>query len=178
MSYRLQDRVGQLDAIVLAVGKRIVSMNNSLETISASADTLKDIALKQDALTLSQVKLDSRLDEVIVVTKGMPEVTTKLIDSKNQEILKLLQSLDARVQTQAAFNKLLSAQLQKIQSSQSESAGLVKELEAISRQQKQIRTQEVATSTVKPIVNTPIKPKERLVQYPRTVQPGTPTDTP
>lgn len=173
MSYQLQGKVSQLDAMVLAVGKRIVSMDASLEIMNSASDHIKKIAEKQDAIISVQTRLETRLDEAVKSSQGMTEQAAKLTDVKSQDMVKLVQGLDGRLQSQASAVKSLSSQIQKLQGALPDSAGLRRELETLARQQKERPPQETAAKQA-----APVKPREQMVQYPRVAAPGSATEKP
>ena len=80
MSLKLQGRVAQLDEMVLAVGKRVVEMDASLELVGGAQEVLKSVAAKQAEMAAGQAKIDARLEEVIKNAQGVPEQTAKPIE--------------------------------------------------------------------------------------------------
>jgi len=173
MSFRLQSKISQLDAMVLAVGKRVVAMDASIEQVSTASELIKDVSTKQDALTSSQNKLESRIDESIKVTQVVPDLKAKPPEDKNKEIILLLQNLDSKIQLQANSTKLLAAQIQKLQVSLPDPQSFKRELETASRLLKERQVIEAASSSVVPVL---VKPKEKVVQFPRVAQPAATTE--
>ncbi len=55
MSMRLQSRINQADAMLLAVGKRVVAMDESIELLTDTGERLRDMAAKQDLLASQQL---------------------------------------------------------------------------------------------------------------------------
>ena len=174
IAVRMQSKVSQLDAMVLAVGKRVVSMDASIEQVSSASDLLKDVAQKQDAISSAQVKLEGRIDEAIKVAQAAPDLKAKQLDEKNKDLLKLIQSLDGKIQAQANAAKSISGQIQKVQSSLPDAGNLKRELDSLNRQLKEKKALEVPVAAAPASLPTPIavKPKERMVQFPRTSQTG------
>lgn len=179
MSYRLQSRIAQADAMLLAVGKRIVSMDESMELITGAGEALRDLSSKQDSIVGGQMKLDARLDEVIAATQAVAQAASKPADTKGPDLAKLLQALDAKVQSQASALNALSSQVRAAPAPRPDPAVVRKEIEAALRQQK------AAEVAAKPVVVVPVappappaKPKETLVQYPRVQAQGKGTDAP
>ena len=172
MSYRLQSRITQADAMLLAVGKRIVSMNESMELITGAGETLRDISSRQDTIVGGQMKLDARLDEVITATaQAAAHAASKPADTKGPDIAKLIQALDTKIQNQATALNALSSQVRAAPAPRPDPSVVKREVEAALRQQK------AAEAASKPVVVAPPptpaapvpppKPKETLVQYPR-----------
>lgn len=179
MSYRLQSRIAQADAMLLAVGKRIVSMDESMELITGAGGTLRDISSKQDSISGAQMKLDARLDEIISANQAVAKIAA-LPDTKGAETAKLLQALDAKIQSQNSALNALSAQVRSAPAQpRLDPAAVRRELEAALRQQK------AAEAASKPVVvappappSPPAKPRETLIQYPRVQPQGKGTETP
>jgi len=180
MSYRLQSRIAQADAMLLAVGKRIVSMDESMELITGAGETLRDISSKQDSISGAQMKLDARLDDMIAANQAIAKAAA-LPDPKGAETAKLLQALDAKIQSQSSALNALASQVRSAPAQpRLDPAAVRRELEAALRQQK------AADAASKPVVvappaappQPPAKPRETLVQYPRVPPQAKATDTP
>jgi len=171
MSMRLQSRITQADAMLLAVGKRVVAMDESIALLTDTGERLRDMAAKQDVLASQQLKNETRLEDVMRVAQSASDALTKpAADTKGPDLAKLLQALDARMQSQAAAIAALSSQTRAAAAPRTDTAAVRKEVEAMLRQQKAV---EAAAKPV--VVAPPVKPKENLVQYPRTQPQGSQT---
>ena len=171
MSMRLQSRITQADAMLLAVGKRVVAMDESIALLTDTGERLRDMAAKQDLLASQQLKNETRLEDVMRVAQSASDALTKpAADTKGPDLAKLLQALDARMQSQAAAIAALSSQTRAAAAPRTDTAAVRKEVEAMLRQQKAV---EAAAKPV--VVAPPVKPKENLVQYPRTQPQGSQT---
>ncbi|MFM6990317.1 MAG: hypothetical protein ACKOWD_03310 [Rhodoferax sp.] len=173
MSYRLQSRITAADEMLLAVGKRIVTMNEAMEQITGAGETLRDIASRQDTIVGGQAKLDTRLDEVMTaMAQAASQTASKPADTKAQDLAKMIQALDAKLQAQSTALNALASQVRAVpQAPKPDAAAVRREVEAALRQQK------AAEAASKPVVVTPPpapapKPKEALVQYPRAQAQG------
>ena len=164
MAWRLQSRVAQLDTMVLAVGKRVVGMDASMESVGAVQQALQELLVKQEAMTGLQSKIDARLEEAIKSTQGVPELTAKQIDGKTQEMKKQVEMLDGKLQAQANVLKTLSGQMKGLQGSVTDASGLRRELEAQQRQQRERQAAEAAAAANNTNVT---RNRERMLQYPR-----------
>ncbi len=164
MAWRLQSRVAQLDTMVLAVGKRVVGMDASMESVGAVQEALQAMLVKQEAMTALQSKIDTRLEEAIKSTQGVPELTAKQIDGKTQEMSKQVQMLDGKLQAQANVLKTLSGQMKGLQGSVTDASGLRRELEAQQRQQRERQAAEASAAANSTNV---ARNRERMLQYPR-----------
>ncbi len=177
MASSLQQRIAQADAMLVAVGKRIVTMNESIEIINATGEILRTIASNQSALSDQQVKLDGRLDEALKATQNAAATTTK--DPKAPDIGKLLQAMETQIQGNSNALKSLAAQQQRSKpATDPDLAAIRREVDAsLLRQQKKNQTASPTPTQTQPQAQTqaptavvnpvPAKPVERLVQYPR-----------
>lgn len=169
MSSSLQQRIAQADAMLLAVGKRIVTMNESVEIISGTGEILRTISSNQSALSGQQTKLDGRLDEVLRATQNAAGTSTK--DAKAPDISKLLQAMELKLEGNSSAIKSLSAQLRTKPPAGPDPVSIRREVEAsLLRQQSKTPTLPTPTQTPTPATAAnpvPAKPAERLIQYPR-----------
>lgn len=187
MSFRLQQRVAQADAMLIAVGKRVIAMDESLELFSGHGEALREVASKQDAIISAQTKIELRLDEVMrgvqtaMDTMNKPAAHDKDKD-KAPDVAKLIKDLDGKLQAQASAINNLSSQVRAVGSAapaRPDPAAVRKEAEALVRQLK------AAEASVKPATpatapaaaaaappKAPEKPLEKMVQYPRVQNNG------
>ena len=178
ISSRLQQRIAQADAMLLAVGKRVVAMNESLETIKGTGEILRDISANQNAISSQQTKLDGRFDEVLRATHSAASspATSPAKDSKTQDTNKLLQAMELQLQGNASAIKSLSAQLRAKPAAGPAPVVIRREVEAALLQH-QNKAPPPAAAPVAPVASpAPVKPVERMVQYPRLQ--STPTAPP
>jgi hypothetical protein len=165
ISSSLQQRIAQADAMLLAVGKRIVTMNESVEIISGTGEILRTISSNQSALSGQQTKLDGRLDEVLRATQNAAGASAK--DAKTPDIGKLLQAMELKLEGNSNAIKSLSAQLRTKPPAGPDSVVIRREVEA-SLLRQQSKTPAPPTPAPAAVANPiPAKPVERLVQYPR-----------
>lgn len=174
MAIRMQSKITQLDAMVLAVGKRVVTMDASIELVSTASDLIKDFSIKQDALTNAQLKLESKIDESMKAAHVAPDPKLKPVDDTSKEIKLLFQSMESKIQAQANSIKSISSQIQKLQTSLPDPNSFKRELESASRLLKERQVLDTA-----PIISPPVvKPREKIVQFPRITQPGNGAEKP
>jgi len=175
MAFRMQSKISQLDAMVLAVGKRVVSMDSSIELVATSSDLIKDFSTKQDAFASAQVKLENKIDESIKAALVVPDQKLKPAEDVNKDLKQLVQNLDLKIQAQASTIKSISSQIQKLQSSLPDPTNFKRDLEAASRLLKERQALDVAPN---PPTAPLVKPKEKIVQFPRIAQPANNPDKP
>ena len=178
MSFRLQQRVTQADAMLIAVGKRVIAMDESLELFTGHGEALREVASKQDAIISAQTKIELRLDEVMRGVQGAVDTISKPVaqdkdKEKAPDVAKLIKDLDGKLQAQASAISNLSSQVRAVGNpapARPDPAAVRKEAEALVRQLK------AAEASVKPATPSPTSPStapktpekvEKVVQYPR-----------
>ena len=182
MSFRLQQRVTQADAMLIAVGKRVIAMDEGLELFTGHGEALREVASKQEAIISAQTKIELRLDEVMRGVQGAVDTIAKPVaqdKDKAPDVAKLIKDLDGKLQAQASAISNLSSQVRAVGNpapARPDPAAVRKEAEALVRQLK------AAEASVKPATpsptspstapKTPEKPVEKVVQYPRIQNTG------
>jgi len=164
LAWRLQARVNQLDEMVLAVGKRVVGMDASMESVGAVQDALQALRAKQEGIAGLQVKIDGRLDEAIKSTQVMPELTAKQVDLKTQAMSQQVNAMDGRLKAQAGALSTLSNQMKGLQGALGDSGAVRRELEAQARQQRERQNADAAANAAAAAA---VRNRERMLQYPR-----------
>lgn len=175
LSWRLQARVSQLDAMVLAVGKRVVGMDASMESVGAVQEALQALLAKQEAIAGLQVKIDGRLDDAIKSTQGMPELTAKQVDLKTQAMSQQVTAMDGRLKAQAGALSTLSSQMKGLQGALGDSAAVRREMEAQARLQRERLNADAAANSAAAAA---VRNRESMLQYPRAQPTDKPADKP
>jgi hypothetical protein len=121
------------------IGKRVVAMDESIALLSDTGERLRDMAAKQDVLASQHLKNETRLEDVMRVAQSASDALTKpAADTKGPDMVKLLQALDVRLQSQAAAIAALSSQTRAAAAPRTDTAAVRKEVEAMLRQQKAV----------------------------------------
>ena len=172
MAMSLQGRVKQLDAMVTVVGKRIGDLDNSMELVGSVNEALQELVGKQEGIATAQAKMDSRLDEMAKTAQAMaekaaekpPEKAAAKAGPADPGMAKQVQSLDGRLQAQAAALKSIATQLQGLQGSVGDAGGLRREMEAMAKQQRDRQAAENAAAAATLAAQ---RQREKMVQFPR-----------
>jgi hypothetical protein len=113
ISTRLQQNIRQLDALSLAVGKRVVELDATLATFGDATRGLGDTTEKLDSMEERQIKLNEtvevKLEDMGKLFTKLPEQISgqingqseKALDAKLLALNKSIQALEAKVQTLA-----------------------------------------------------------------------------
>jgi hypothetical protein len=114
ISTRLQQNIRQLDALSLAVGKRVVELDATLAAFGDATRGLGDTTEKLDGMEERQVKMDEKIegrmedlnklfvklpDQIAGQVSGQSE---KNLDAKLQGLQKSMQALESKVQALAS----------------------------------------------------------------------------
>ncbi len=184
MSFRLQQRVAQADAMLIAVGKRVIAMDEGLELFTGHGEALREVASKQDAIISAQTKIELRLDEVMRGVQTAADTISKPAahdkdKDKAPDVAKLIKDLDSKLQAQATAISNLSSQVRAVGTpapARPDPAAVRKEAEALVRQ---LKAAEASVKPAAPSTNAPAaapkapeKPVEKVVQYPRIQNTG------
>lgn len=168
MGVRMISRINQLDAMVLAVGKRAVELNAGLESLNTLQSSLQDLAGKQADLKKSQALLETRIEtslkqtETIAqsLTQKVPQETAKQIAASSNSLLVQVQGLNSRVQAQATAVQGLGAEIKGLKTATANVDALKRDVNALITLQKERYLEALQK-------NNKDQQRERAVQYPR-----------
>jgi len=172
MAFSLSGRVKQLDTMVTVVGKRVGDLDSSMELVGSVNEALQELVGKQEGIAAAQSKMDGRLEDMAKKAEELaakaaekpPEKTTAKAGPADPALSKQVQSLDGRLQAQAAALKSIATHLQTIQGSVGDAGGLRKEMEAVAKMQRERQASENAAAAAAAAA---IKQREKMVQFPR-----------
>jgi len=137
VSLTMFSRLKTVDAMFLAVGKRVTELNTTMETVASVNEALQNLAEQQEQAHKQQQQLEAKLDEVVKSTQSMPAAAAKQLEDKSLAIVKQVQSMDARMQSQAASLQRLSQQVKGLEGQIAESGQKIRsDVENMSRQQR------------------------------------------
>ena len=180
MSIRLQQRITKADEMLLAVGKRVIAMDESIKLVSNSGEIFQTMSEQQDAISRQQARLEAKVEELMKTAQSAISANAQTIDSKTKEIAKRVEAVETGLQSSAATVKAIAAKAQAApppaprpdpavirREVKAEVEAKVKaEVEAsLQRQQKAIK--DAAPSAAPVAVKPPAKAPESLVQYPK-----------
>jgi hypothetical protein len=131
----LQARVAQADAMVLAVGKRIVDMNAGLEGIDIMNRTVGELARGLDALNAKQASLEASLAAAAKTSeslvKEVPLQTAKSVGEKSAVLAKEVKALQGQMGAQAKAVASLGAQVKSLKGTVGDVNELKKDVSAL-----------------------------------------------
>lgn len=168
VSATLFSRLKMVDAMLIAVGKRVTELDGTMETVASVNAALQNMVQQQDQTQKHQAKIEAQLEALAKATQGLPEATGKAVDDKAAALARQVQAMDARLAAQASSLRSLGQQLQGVQSQVQESGQKLRsEVEAMARQR-----QANADAANKATPAEPRKAAPAVPQYPRLPVPG------
>lgn len=179
MSIRLQQRITKADEMLLAVGKRVIAMDESIKLISNSGEIFQTMSEQQDAISRQQTRLEAKVEELMKTAQSAISANAQTIESKTKEIAKRVEAVETSLQSNATAVKAIAAKAQAApppaprpdpavirREVKAEVEAKVKEVEAsLQRQQKAIK--DAAPPAAPVAAKPPAKAPESLVQYPK-----------
>ncbi len=176
MGVRLASRINQLDAMLMAVGKRVVELNSGMESLEGVNQSVKELASQQMALTKSQGQIEGRIDASLKqsesLVQSVPTETAKQVAASSDSVIRQVQGINAKLQTQANAVQSLGNEVKSLKSAVGNVDGLKRDVEALVTLQKEryLETLQKNNATAS---------RERAVQFPRYTapKPGEPANT-
>jgi hypothetical protein len=172
MGVRLVGRINQLDAMVEAVGKRVIELNVAMESIEGVNRSVQDVAAKQTELTKSQGQIEGRIDASLKQSESMvqkvPGETAKQVAATSDNLLRQVQGINSRLQSQANAVQSLGGEVKSLKSAVGNVDSLKRDVESLITLQKERYLEALQK-------NNASTAKERALQYPR-VSPAKPAE--
>ena len=141
MSMTLQSRINQADAMLLAVGKRVVELNAGIEGIDAMNRSLSSFSDRTDAIMAAQAKLEeqikSSLGESKALVTNLPTQTAKSVEESNKALSTQVGALDAQMKKQAQAMASLGTQVKDLKGAVGDVEPLKRDVQALITLQKQ-----------------------------------------
>lgn len=175
MGVRLVSRINQLDAMLTAVGKRVVELNAGMESLEGVNQSVKELAAQQMALTKSQGQIEGRIDASLKQSESLvqkvPSETAKQVAATSDSVMRQVQGINAKLQTQANAVQSLGNEVKSLKSAVGNVDGLKRDVEALVTLQKERYLETVQK-------NNASASRERAVQFPRYTAPKHGESTP
>ena len=99
---RMHQNIRQLDSMALAVGKRVVDLDATVNAFVETSRTFNDLNEKLEKQAELQGKLEQRFDDIQKTVASVPSLVAdqsgKTLDTKLQGLQKQIQALEAKVQ--------------------------------------------------------------------------------
>ncbi|MGA0795422.1 MAG: hypothetical protein ACO3P0_04965 [Quisquiliibacterium sp.] len=164
MGVRMISRINQLDAMVLAVGKRAVELSASLESLSSVQQSMEDLAGKQNELKKAQAQFESRIENSLKqsesIAQKVPQETAKQVAASSGTMLKQVQDINQRLSSQTSAVQKLGSEINALKTATANVDTLKRDVEALITLQRERYLETVQKTNQS-------QQRERAVQYPR-----------
>ena len=172
MGVRLVSRINQLDALMEAVGKRVIELNVAMESIEGVNRSVQELAAKQTELTKAQGQIEGRIDASLKQSESLvqkvPSETAKQVAASSDSLMKQVQGINSRLQSQANAVQSLGGEVKSLKSAVGNVDSLKRDVESLITLQKERYLEALQK-------NNASAAKERALQYPR-VSPAKPAE--
>ena len=120
MGVRMNSRINQLDTMMLAVGKRVVDLNAGLESLETVNRSIESLTAQQGEQAKIQGQMETRISDALKKSETMvqtvPGETAKQVAAKSDNLLKQVQGINSRLQTQAGAVQSLGNEVKALKS--------------------------------------------------------------
>ena len=180
MAAQLSQRTGELESMVMAVGKRVVEMNVSLEQFTTINDSIEQLRLTQEAFRDSTFRLTERVggmtESLQAVRTEVPISTAESVGRQSEVFTARVSDVEGQIQAQqkitadlAKSMQGLAGQMGALRKQISSVAELNKDVDALVTLQREryyelLQAQRTVTRNV--AAGTSEQPEEVLIQYP------------
>jgi DNA repair exonuclease SbcCD ATPase subunit len=184
--FTLKSRINQMDTMLVALSKRVVELDESMEMVGSVNEGLQAMVAKQDGISKIQGSLEARLNEVIKETEGVPAKTAQQVGEKGDALAAQVKSLEGRFVQQSRAMNALANQVGSLQGAVGETGNFKKEMETLARLQRERQAAEnaaaaraaaqaaAASNAANAAAVNAAKQREKMVQYPRAQQETSP----
>jgi len=174
MGVRMNSRINQLDSMMLAVGKRVVDLNAGLESLDVINKSIETLTAQQVEQVKTQGQLETRINEALkkseTMVQGVPGETAKQVAATSDNLLKQVQGINSKLQTQAGAVQALGSEVKALKGAVGNVDKLNRDVEALVTLQKERYLETIQK-------NNSTQSREKAVQFPR-VSPAKPADAP
>jgi len=115
---RMNSRLNQLDATLLAVAKRAVALNEGLESLEQATASMAKLTEQVDGLGKSVGEVGGRIDQSVkqaeALTQQIPAKTAEQVASSAKGLAQQVEGLNSRLQAQASAVQGLGREVQSL----------------------------------------------------------------
>jgi hypothetical protein len=170
MGVRMNSRINQLDTMMLAVGKRVVDLNVGLESLDVVNRSIEGLTAQQVEQAKTQGQIEARINDTLKKSESMvqtvPSETAKQVAASSDNLLKQVQGINNRLQSQAGAVQSLGNEVKALKGAVGNVDKLNRDVEALVTLQKERYLETLQK-------NSASNNRERAVQFPR-VNPAKP----
>jgi hypothetical protein len=167
MGVRMNSRINQLDTMMLAVGKRVVDLNTGLESLDVINRSIESLTAQQVEQAKTQGLIETRISDALKKSETMvqtvPGETAKQVAATNDNLLKQVQGINSRLQSQAGAVQSLGNEVKALKGAVGNVDKLNSDVQALVTLQKERYLETLQKNNASANANT-----NRPVQFPRT----------
>ncbi len=180
---RMNSRINQLDATLLAVAQRAVALNEGLGSLNTINESVGKLASQIEVLARTTGEVGARIDQTVkqseTLASQIPAKTAEQVAAGNQNLARQFEGMNNRMQTQAAAVQALSRDVQALKGAVGNVDKLNRDVQALVTLQREryleVMQKNAATTGAAAAAE---RERERGVQYPRVQPPVSPNATP
>jgi methyl-accepting chemotaxis protein len=170
MGVRMNSRINQLDTMMLAVGKRVVDLNVGLESLDVINRSIESLTAQQVEQAKTQGQIETRISDALKKSETMvqtvPGETAKQVAATSDNLLKQVQAINGRLQSQAGAVQSLGNEVKALKGAVGNVDKLNSDVQALVTLQKERYLETLQKNNANTNANT-----NRPVQFPRTNPP-------
>jgi methyl-accepting chemotaxis protein len=175
MGVRMNSRINQLDTMMMAVGKRVVDLNAGLESLDVINRSIESLSALQTEQVKAQGLLEARINDALKKSETMvqtvPGETAKQVAASSDNLLKQVQGINSRLQSQASAVQTLGNEVKALKGAVGNVDKLNSDVQALVTLQKERYLETLQKNSA----NTN---RDRAVQFPRANPPKPAGETP
>jgi hypothetical protein len=168
MGVRMNSRINQLDTMMLAVGKRVVDLNVGLESLDVINRSIEGLTAQQVEQAKNQGQIETRISDALKKSETMvqtvPGETAKQVAATSDNLLKQVQAINGRLQSQAGAVQSLGNEVKALKGAVGNVDKLNSDVQALVTLQKERYLETLQKNNANTNTNRP-------VQFPRTTPP-------
>jgi methyl-accepting chemotaxis protein len=175
MGVRMNSRINQLDTMMMAVGKRVVDLNAGLESLDVINRSIESLSALQTEQVKAQGLLEARINDALKKSETMvqtvPGETAKQVAASSENLLKQVQGINSRLQSQANAVQNLGNEVKALKGAVGNVDKLNSDVQALVTLQKERYLETLQKNSANTNTN-------RAVQFPRANPPKPAGETP
>ena len=176
MGVRMNSRINQLDTMMLAVGKRVVDLNVGLESLDVINRSIESLTAQQAEQAKNQGQIETRISDALKKSETMvqtvPGETAKQVAATSDNLLKQVQAINGRLQSQAGAVQSLGNEVKALKGAVGNVDKLNSDVQALVTLQKERYLETLQKNNANANAST-----NRAVQFPR-INPPRPAGEP
>ena len=171
MGVRMNSRINQLDTMMLAVGKRVVDLNVGLESLDVINRSIESLTAQQLEQAKNQGQIETRISDALKKSETMvqtvPGETAKQVAATSDNLLKQVQAINGRLQSQAGAVQSLGNEVKALKGAVGNVDKLNSDVQALVTLQKERYLETLQKNNASANANNTNRP----LQFPRTNPP-------